>query len=233
MTNFRKSGSGTSFLATPTPYYVKDDGSGNLGVYNGATEIAYFDANGNLIFLGSTAAATALTAIGPATGGGSMDFSVPSAKQFNFRINAAVQFAINSSGVPSTSHGVSLTGEGFPAILARAIPASQTTTQTNLINYTPGATAQTLLITVWQSVTATTGTTIATLGYTDASGTARSRTILFTKTDGTTSAAPGGTGDWASTLVISIDNSNTAVTLTFTVSATATYWPGAILARLT
>lgn len=218
-----------SAVVLPNGNLWQQDSNGNLGYFVGGTEQCYFDATGNIIFLGTTAPASAQNSIG--TAAAALDLSVKTGAQFNFRVNGATLFAINTGGVPATSHGTSLVGEGFPAIVARLLAVSQTTTQTNAINFAPSAGIYRL--TAGQLVTATTGTTAATIGYTDTAGQAQSYALAFNLGGSNTlTVAPAATGDYKSIPETISVTAATNITLTFTVSASATYWPYAILERL-
>jgi hypothetical protein len=110
------------------------------------------------------------------------------------------------------------------SVVATAATASVSSTQTNLINYTPQAVAGRYRLSYIIANTAgtNTGTTTPVFTYKDAVGIEKSYNIPMAQEDSVTwlLAAVGASKNFSGSFYFSIDNSATAITATFTVSGT-------------
>ena len=122
------------------------------------------------------------------------------------------------------------------AVVAAAATASVAATQTNLINYTPPATAgrYRLTYTIAHTAGTNTGTVTPTFTYKDAAGIAKSYNIPMRQEGSVTwlLASTAASKNFSGGLDISIDNSATAITATFTVSGTVAVFISAILEQV-
>jgi len=129
-------------------------------------------------------------------------------------------FALNSSGVPIETSGVALAGLGYPLLVkAPTTLTGQVAAVTNFINYTPPAAVGDYMI-VWSvdTTTATTDSFKVLVTYTNSIGTARSQNSGGFDINGTSLVAGAitnviGAGNYYGTMIFSIDNSATAITL--------------------
>lgn len=204
------------------------------------TAKAYFDANGNLIFLG-TAAPNNITGIGERNAPGDLELSVPANRFIMFGIggvNSNDSFAFNAAGV-NVFAGVNTAGLGVPAIYTAYPSGSQNAALTAVGSYTPPATAGRYRVTANVYCTVGTTTTFSVkVNYKDLNGTAHADILPLVS-----AAAPGvfltnglviaaGTY-YAMPIEIDIDNSQTPITFstvgTFT---TVTYFLNTTLEQL-
>lgn len=136
----------------------------------------------------------------------------------------------------STYNNITTAGTGIPYIIGSAATGSVSSTQTNLINYTPPASAGSyrLCYVIANTSGTNTGTTTLTIAYTSAAGVAQSFTppiaqegsaILLT-------AATGASKDFDGCTYFSINNAAAAITATFTVSGTVATFINASLEQL-
>jgi hypothetical protein len=227
-----KSGS-TSLLTTPNGFTVKQDASGNMGIYNAsAVEVAFFDGNGKLNFLSVN---TTFPATNPAIGN-------DNSNDLKLTANAGVIILGNMAwfaGKIGMFNSISTAGLGVPAIYAVYSTTGNNIAVTNAINYTPPATAGTYRLTFTVDTrVATTDNFYVVATWKDAAGTARSQTIGGSNAVGSALVAGAitntiGTGTYYGSVLFQIDNSATAITLstvgTFT---TVTYDLAATLEQL-
>jgi hypothetical protein len=131
---------------------------------------------------------------------------------------------------------INAAGAGVPCIYASAAVGPVTSTQTNLINYTPPAAAgrYRLSYTIANTAGTNTGSTTATITYKDAAGIAKSYTPPLAQEGSATwlTAATAASKNFHSTVFFGIDNSATAITATFTISGTVATWISATLEQL-
>ncbi len=134
-------------------------------------------------------------------------------------IGSAQQFIVNVSGLPTKSNAITLTDQGFPLEVASQSLTAQAAAVTNTINYTPAAAAGIYEV-VWtvDTTTATTDSFTVVITWKNATGTARSQNSGGFDINGTGLVAGAitntiGAGAYYGSMVIQIDNSATAITL--------------------
>ena len=149
-------------------------------------------------------------------------------------VSGATSFT--ASPAITTYNNIATAGSGVSFIVKSAATASVSTTQTNLINYTPPAAAGRYRISYTIATTAgtNTGTTTPTLAYKDAAGIAKSYTLASLQEASATLliATTGASKNFTQTVYFSVDSSATAITLTFTVSGTVAAFISASLEQL-
>ena len=156
-----------------------------------------------------------------ASSGGGWVFSATSNSTgyFAFKTNGSTKFIVNGAGIVSTYDQRSTTGNGVPAIFASYSTTGQTGAVSNAINYTPPSTAGTYRM-GW-SVDVTTATTLnftIVATWKDASGNSISQTLGGFDKSGNALVAGAitntiGTGVYYGSVVFSINNGGTAITL--------------------
>jgi hypothetical protein len=234
-----KSGS-TSLLTTPNGNTIKQDASGNMGIYNTAgVEIAYFDVNGNLVFPYAGTPLGNGQSIGIAGDGANL--FIQSKGLFTFRsVGGNNVLQINSSGVCTKYNiGRPTAGAGISAIYANYSQLAKIAAVTNAVNFTPPAAAGTYRLSWIVDVNASvTHSFTVVASWKDASGNATSQTLGGSDDGGSALVAGAitnalGVGVYYGSVLIQIDNSATPITLsTVGVFTSVTYNLAATLEQL-
>ncbi|MGH2613425.1 MAG: hypothetical protein ACRDFB_10325, partial [Rhabdochlamydiaceae bacterium] len=139
-------------------------------------------------------------------------------------------------GTVSKYNNINTTGLGVSAIYGSFKGSSSAATQTNVINYTPPASSGVYRVRGSIATTAgtNTGTITMTITFKDAAGI--SKTILppFKQSGSATSltSCTGSSLNFDTSWDFYIDNSATAITVTFTVTGTVAYFASATLEQL-
>ena len=131
--------------------------------------------------------------------------------------------------------GIQTAGNGVPGIVASNAVGSVSTTQTNLINYSPPAAAGRYRMTIIVSTTSgtNTGTITPSVGYASPGGQSTFTPNFEQSNSATFVVAPtGASKDWSSVFNFMITNAQTAITLTLTVAGTVAYYASAVLEQL-
>ncbi len=157
--------------------------------------------------------------------------TITGAKTFS----AAALFTAASPSI-SKYNNISTAGAGVVAVFASANTGSVSSTQTNLINYTPPSTAGRYRLS-WQianTAGTNTGSTTPTITYVDAAGIAKSYTPPSQQEGSATlvTAATAASKNFSGTVYFNINNAGTAITATFTVSGTVAAFISATLEQL-
>ena len=149
--------------------------------------------------------------------------------------SAAALFTAASPAI-SKYNNITTAGAGMTFIVASAATASVAATQTNLINYTPPATAgrYRLSYTIANTAGTNTGSTTPVFTYKDAAGIAKSYNIPMAQEGSVTwlLAATAASKNFSGSFYFSIDNSATAITATFTIAGTVATFISATLEQL-
>ncbi len=208
--------------------------AGPAGSTNG---LSFFDANGNLILGSNVTFPSAATAY-LSNNSGNLYENAPTGKVFVIRVGGANAIEFNALGVSYYS-GINTAGKGVAPIYASYSTSANAAAVTNAINYTPPATAGRYRISwVFYTNTATTEIFTVVVTWKNATGTARSQNSGGFDKNGTSLAAGAitnviGAGAYYGSMMIDIDNSATAITVstagTFT---TVAYNFSAILEQL-
>ncbi len=174
---------GVGPLATGV-YSIKQDSNGNLGIFNGATEIALIDSNGNMEPNTSTPLTGATYGMGK--GINPLVFNVPTGKFFSFRVNGTGQIEFGS--LLLTYNGISVAGNGIPSIYGTpGLGVNLNTTATQICTYTPAATG---FYSVRIAISCKTTSTVAlTISYSDPQAGTITAQQIYSK------ALTGGTTD--------------------------------------
>lgn len=142
---------------------------------------------------------------------------------------------LKSGSTITNYNGIATAGAGVPIIVASAITGSVTTTQTNLLNYTPPASTGTYRMNIFISNTSGTNTGTWTPAIAYKSGGGQSSYAPNFEQSGTLTyilAPTGASKDFYASFTFGIDNSATAITLTLTVSGTVASFINATLEQL-
>jgi len=145
---------------------------------------------------------------------------------------------ILTSASPSISkyNNITTAGSGVAFIVASAATGSVSSTQTNLINYTPPSTAgrYRLSYTIANTAGTNTGSTTPTITYVDAAGVSKSYTPPLQQEGSATwlTAATAASKNFSSVIYFSINNAGTAITATFTISGTVATFISATLEQV-
>jgi hypothetical protein len=239
MVRLNRSASVGQQITTANNYTVKQDPSGYLGLFNtSGTEVAYFDNNGNIIFLGTTMGAAASVWIGNDTTGLGIALNAATGGALRLKINNSNRYVFSTNGV--TVFGSNPTaGLGLPPIYTAYQSGSTNAALTAVGSYTPPAAAGLYRVMVHIYCTVGTATSFSVkVNYKDLNGTAHADIFPLAS-----AAAPGvfltnglviAAGTYYSLpLLIAIDNSQTPITFstvgTFT---TVTYFLDATLEQL-
>jgi hypothetical protein len=161
------------------------------------------------------------------------------------RANGTVLLSIDTSGNfritgnLATFNGLTLAGQGLPAIVsAPAVGADKTSAQTNFVNYTPPAAAGVYKLTIMVNVTAWTTPASFTIAvtYKDSKGNARTETLGMNlgSTGAQVQAITTVDRYYAQQVLLAIDNSATAITVstTGTFTGSPVYQIAAVLERV-
>lgn len=231
-------------VAAPSPSSTQgaiwnDSTQTRLVLGYGATTASYpsIDANGAINLPNAVANMGNTTyGIGMTTGG---IFQIKTNSQnINFILSGISQTATYNFGLNSISKWVNtnVQGLGIPIIPISIATASVSTSQSNLINYTPPATAGRYRIngTISNTSGTNTGNTTITVTYKSAASVAITYLPNFEQSGSATflTGATGASLDFSFELYFSIDNSATAITLSTTVTGTVASFVSATLEQL-
>lgn len=141
-------------------------------------------------------------------------------------------FAINNSGLPTKSNGVTLAGQGFPLIVGVGAQTLYTNAAPTTLSVTPASAVGVYRLHGYLDIlTGGTLTFAVIIGYTDPGGNARTDVPVFIQQNSTSLVAGGpsanSTGRFTFTYDFAVDNSGTAITIgdnSGTYAAGTYYW---------
>lgn len=228
-----------SKLLVGSGHYVDSDGSGNIGIFNSsATEIAYFDSNGHLIFLGTAAVVTTSSMIGN-DASNNIHVNAASNKTVSLDLGGTPVLYTDSSGnleslrIFTLYNNLNTAGLGLSAIYKTGAQTLYTNSAPTTLTYTPPAAAGSYRLGgTLDILTGATQTFKVKMTYTDAGGNARTDIPVFQQQNSATLLAGGpaanATGQFSMLpYYIDVDNSGTAITIqdnAGTYTAGTYYW---------
>jgi len=145
--------------------------------------------------------------------------------------------SISMSGKATTYNGISTAGTGVPIVVATYASGSVTSSQSNVINYTPPASAGDYRVSAQVSTTSgtNTGTTTVTITHKSSAGVAITQLPPFTQSNSATLLTAATAASKTFSMIdyrFSIDNSQTAITVSFTIAGTVAAYLAATLEQL-
>jgi len=208
-------------IATTVGYAIKDDGSGDLGIYKGATNIATIEDNGNLVILTSAGVENSTPNTNAVIYGDASGVAIITAGNAVDALylydGSILLFKVNVAGKIRTYNSLPTQGIGVPAVYASSIQNLSNSAPAQ-ITYTPPATIGTYRMSYWLDITTATSILFTVnLVYTDTNGTPRSFAPLMFPEGGATGVNGGPAGNtagrWYGSQMFGIDNSGNAISI--------------------
>jgi len=221
--NLVKSGAGTNTLTNQYGLYCDDltSGTNNFGVASVITS----GTNKWFLYHSGTADSSILGNLRLG------DNTAPTAL-----LDIAGKALVTSSGLVTRYNDIVTVANGVPSIVATAATGSVAVTQTNLINYTPPATAGRYRLSITVSTTSgtNTGSFTPSVTFTSAAGVATTFAPNFIQTGSATlrTTTTGASLSFSSVMYFSINTAAAAITLTMTAAGTTASFISASLEQL-